>query len=490
MAGDKASVGTTDLEAALAALRRDYSKLSSRIRVLEHTVSCECDGVALRLHFPSFRQGQATVAELTDAIVSFLIHFALPRKQVAAVDALYGNVSQEEFLLNYNQLSEAARNLFKRANETTNLPAKNIFMCAPEKGRTRPLESTDFWNLSGRAGRLQREFQGSIFLIDYASWKKKPLDGPKDVVVAPAIEKSVKEHEAQLLTVITDKNVGKRSEGEVLETAFGRLFSDHKKGELAMTLGRLGILSNSKQYETLSSALIIADGKITIPADVVRRTPSISAHKQQRLFDHFQAAITEGTEAVKKLIPRHPRESEAFQSYADILELCYDLILGIDTSKGLHRFHAVIALKWMLGVPLPQIVDVQIKRSPKKIVRTTIRETLELIETQIRFQAVRLFGCYNTLLIYALDQAGMIDLVSSIPALPLYLEVGASDKTMISFISLGFSRVTAMKLNELSSRKDLDVVGARQWLRDRPLETLGLSSLLLEEVRTITAANA
>ncbi|MFW8642331.1 helicase-related protein [Rhizobium beringeri] len=60
-----------------------------------------------------------------------------------------------------------------------NLPAKNIFMFAPEKGRTRALESTDFWNLAGRAGRLKREFQGNIFLIDYDKWKKKPLDGPK-----------------------------------------------------------------------------------------------------------------------------------------------------------------------------------------------------------------------------------------------------------------------------------------------------------------------
>lgn len=75
-----------------------------------------------------------------------------------------------------------------------NLPAKNIFMFAPERGRTRALESTDFWNLAGRAGRLKREFQGNIFLIDYDKWKKKPLDGPKDSVVTPAIESSLNEH--------------------------------------------------------------------------------------------------------------------------------------------------------------------------------------------------------------------------------------------------------------------------------------------------------
>jgi hypothetical protein len=142
----------------------------------------------------------------------------------------------------------------------------------------------------------------------------------------------------------------------------------------------------------------------------------------------------------------------------------------------------------MRGVPLPQIIDEQINRPKAKPPQTTIRETLNLIETDIRFQAVRLFGCYHALLVYALDSAGMIDLASSIPSVPLYLEVGASDKTMISFIALGLSRVTAMKLNDLSARKDLDVPAALQWLRARAPESLGLSPLLLSEVRLIIAA--
>jgi hypothetical protein len=33
-----------------------------------------------------------------------------------------------------------------------------------------PLDSIDFWNLAGRAGRLRREFQGNIYMINYAKW--------------------------------------------------------------------------------------------------------------------------------------------------------------------------------------------------------------------------------------------------------------------------------------------------------------------------------
>lgn len=371
-----------------------------------------------------------------------------------------------------------------------NLPVKNIFMCAPEKGRTRPLESTDFWNLSGRAGRLRREFQGNIFLIDYARWKKKPLDGPREAVVVPAIESTIREQREQLVRVISDQPGIRGRDDPSLETTFVRLYSDHKKGELVETFLRIGIGPDAQETTALVQALDTADRAISLPADIIRLTPNISAHKQQTLFDSLLSEIAKGRDSAVGLIPRHPRESDAYNSYTTILKMCHGIILGIDTSRNLHRFHALIALKWMLGLPLPQIIEDQIKREAKKNVRTTIRDTLELIETQIRFQAVRLFGCYNTLLAFALQSADHPDLASSIPSLPLFLEVGASDKTMISFIALGLSRVTAMKLNDLSARKDLDVPGALQWLRTRQLETLGLSPLLIAEVRTIITVAA
>jgi hypothetical protein len=68
-----------DLEAALATLARDYTKLEARIRELTHTITCTCSGVTLRLHFPAFRQSKPTVAELVDAIALYLVNFALPR---------------------------------------------------------------------------------------------------------------------------------------------------------------------------------------------------------------------------------------------------------------------------------------------------------------------------------------------------------------------------------------------------------------------------
>lgn len=118
-----------------------------------------------------------------------------------------------------------------------NLPAKNVFMCKPEKGRTHPLEGTDFWNLAGRAGRLRREFQGNIFLIDYDDWKAKPLDQPRDSVIVPALEAGVVDRLDDLVAIMRDDDSERRDAD--LETLFVRLLDDHTRGELPTTLARL-----------------------------------------------------------------------------------------------------------------------------------------------------------------------------------------------------------------------------------------------------------
>lgn len=368
-----------------------------------------------------------------------------------------------------------------------NLPAKNIFMFAPEKGRRNPMMSTDFWNLSGRAGRLRKEFQGNIFLIEYDAWKEKPLAGPKDAIIVPAVENAIKNRGDELISVIRDEefDIAKRNDAD-LETAFGRLLSDLRHGNLPLTLERAGIPPGSSKAKDIIDALEEASSHIFLPVEVTRQTPSISAHKQQKLSDAINRKIEQlGADQARTLLPQHPREDDAFISYSNILEMCHSILLGIDTSKGLHRFHALMAKRWMQGIPVPRIIDEQIKRQKSKSMRVVIRDTLEIIEKSIRFDVVRLFNCYSSVLGHALVTAGLHEIRDDLPTVTLFLEVGASDKTMISFITLGLSRISARKLNDLAARKDMDIEQAKEWLRTRQADQLGLSPLLQEEVRTI-----
>ncbi|MCP2080806.1 UNVERIFIED_ORG: superfamily II DNA or RNA helicase [Methylorubrum zatmanii] len=373
-----------------------------------------------------------------------------------------------------------------------NLPAKHIFMCKPEKGRGKPIESTDFWNLAGRAGRLMREFQGNIFLIDYENWIKKPLSGPKDDVVEPAIGHTISQYPDQFIRTVQDRSGSLREKNQdVLDSSFVKLFSDFRSGRITEAFARAGISDGSDRSENILTAFDSIRSTITLPDAVLKRSSNISPHKQETLYRHFKERLAnEGRDAAVGFLPAHPREENAFKSYEKILYLCYTMLLIKPPTDLTHRFHALLALRWMLGWPLPRIIQTQIDRNPGKSTRKIIRDTLNVIETEVRFQSVRMFTCYNSILVYALDEFGYVDLASAVPGIPLYLEVGASDQTMISFVGLGLSRAVATRLNDLAGDKNLSPAKAIEWLAGRSIDSLGLSPLLAEEVRNILKISA
>jgi len=368
-----------------------------------------------------------------------------------------------------------------------NLPARNIFMLKPTKGQGRPLQPPDFWNLAGRAGRLRREFQGNIFLVDYDDWVTKPVRASKDLDVTPAIENSIKLSRSHLLSVMQGKATpGSKSKKIELETAFVRLFADHKEGKLGNTFSKLQLIDSEK--EEMERQLREAEGRISLPQDILRRNHNVSAHKQQKLFDRIMEDVKNG-EAV---LPLPPRDRQAFNSYAAILKVCHETILGIDTSKKLYRYHAVLARKWMNGESLPRIIRDGLRRLRDKgeapDVRRYIRSTLEDIEDAIRFQTIRLFGCYRSLLEFALGQDGKAHGVD-IPDVELFLEIGASNKTTVSLISLGLSRAVAIKLEGARSEYDseLDLMEALAWLQScsQDLDVFRLSESQVSEVLSV-----
>jgi len=194
------------------------------------------------------------------------------------------------------------------------------------------------------------------------------------------------------------------------------------------------------------------------------------------------------------LIPLHPSDPQAFNSYSGMLELCHEIILDIDTSKKLHRFHALLARRWMLGWSIPRIISERIKRDKNPDIRKIIRSTLEAIEDAIRFQTIRLFGCYKVLLEFALSETDADDRVKQIPDVELFLEIGASNKTTVSFIYLGLSRALAIRLTgaRQESAPELGVEDALRWLRMQSDDwgSLGLSPLQIEEVKKLLRKTA
>jgi superfamily II DNA/RNA helicase len=366
-----------------------------------------------------------------------------------------------------------------------NMPAQNIFMHTPKRKRSTPLESIDFWNLAGRAGRLRKEFQGNIYLLNYQEWKEKPLSGPRLSPIVPAMQQAIHLRGSDLNAVIDDDSAAQISARSELETAFVRLLSDYKSGRIATTLDRSYPSPSPASRQQLENALSLAAERISLPATILRLSPTISAHRQQELYSYLTSAIDSGSRnAARGLLPAHPREGAAFESYVKVLDRLHRTILPKANSEKQNRFFSVMLLKWMQGIPIPEMIDDRARFQTASI-STHIRATLDLVEKELRFNYVRAFGCYNAILAHVLSNTGFGELAGSIPSISLYLEVGASDKTMISFVALGLSRMTAKRLNSLSPNKSLGLVDARNWLAGQNLDFFGFSAHVRREIELV-----
>lgn len=305
--------------------------------------------------------------------------------------------------------------------------------------------------------------------------------------IVPAMEAGILNRSGDLLRIISEAG-GKPDDD--LEAAFVRLLHGQKRGTLDPLLDRMrtGAPAFDERIGRIRHAVNSIADQIMIPAEVLKKSPNVSAHKQQRLYDALMAHARQSPEAARSLLPKHPRDEGAYETYASILQLCHREILGLRPESKFHRFIALIALWWMEGRPLPRIVQNQINRHRGKDRRQVVRDTLELVERDVRYQCVRLFNCYTAILMQVLDDLNFGAIREPVPSVSLFLEVGASDRTMISLMALGVSRIVAMKLSPQAPSRDLDVDAVRTWLQFRPIDSLGLSIALQEEVLELLAS--
>jgi hypothetical protein len=151
-----------------------------------------------------------------------------------------------------------------------NLPARNLFLYKPFKGAKAPMQSVDFWNLAGRAGRLGREFAGNVFLIDYDEWQSKPLSGPRQQHLVSALTTHLTRDPNALVEYMRDRDrkPEPRKNIDEFEGTFVRLFTDYRQKKLEATLERAGLSPGSETAIKVNSALSEIASTITLSDEV------------------------------------------------------------------------------------------------------------------------------------------------------------------------------------------------------------------------------
>lgn len=372
-----------------------------------------------------------------------------------------------------------------------NMPAQNLFLHNPQKGNKEPISAVDFWNLAGRAGRLGKEFTGNIFLIDYGSWKNDPMSGSKEQETIPSIEKHITLQTSDLVEYIEDSTrKPDRNKPDEYENTFVQLVRNEWDGSLEQTISSAGLDLDDPQRSALINAVKNSVSNTDVTAAVLEQSPTVSVHRQQSLFDRLDKSLRE--RGASGIIPKHPLDTDAYESYMACIKRCHDEILKYPRKDNSHRYFAQSCLRWMKGEPLPSIIDNKIdflrSRGKNPSISTVIRDTLSEVEQDIRFKYVRLFSCYNAVLGAVLIKNSLQSQISSIPPIPLFLEVGACSPTMISFMGLGLSRYTAGKLQTLPRRADMSQADARIWLQRQDIEALDLPAASIKEIKRMVPA--
>ena len=359
--------------------------------------------------------------------------------------------------------------------EGVNLPAKSIIIRKPTRGRGKPLNQNDFWNLAGRAGRWGKEYSGNIFCIEPSDWDVQPEPNKTKQEIKRAIN-TIENNGNELLEYIQNESPRNVAESrQDLEFAFGYFYIKHiiDKDDIP----------SYPFYVELIQELEKVNTKISLPSSILKKNPGISPLAQQALFDYFNSHI----DTIEELIPVYPNDRNAFDEYTKLVDLIGKTISCYPAELNASR--AILLINWMSGKPLSYLIDRSFRSYQKngynKPLPVVIREVMDNVENFVRFKFAKDSSCYVDILRYVLEINGKQDLIENIPQLSLWLEFGVSQKTHLSLLALGLSRNTVLELAQLTISTEKSVEECLAWLRSLNLEELDLSPIMINDIKKV-----
>ncbi len=380
--------------------------------------------------------------------------------------------------------------------EGVNMPAKNIFIENPHKGKEHaemPLSKHEFWNLAGRAGRLTKDFYGNVFLVNYRSWKEDPIKGEKERTVESALYSTIYDRYDEIKNYLESKKIGVEDFGAI-ESSINKLFSEYKKGSLDSFLQKSAQKISSEKQLELRSLLEKIDVEITVPNEILKKNPHVSIVSQQKLFNYFLEKNKKGKlESCDPIHPANPNH-EGNTKWLNLKSIFNRINNNFspeplsDKEKKGRNSHisrmAVYSMQWMRGLPVAVMILEHIKYTKSSNINSCVRIVLGWIEKDIKFHFAINTKCYLDLLTYCWAINGV---KKELAPIHLFLEMGACNYTMISLMGIGLSRPTAKDLEDKMANKEMNEEEVYKWLKNNKdnLVSRGISGVTLKEINKI-----
>ncbi len=324
-----------------------------------------------------------------------------------------------------------------------NLPAKHIVIENPKSGVGNPMGRPDFLNLAGRAGRLLKEFQGSVWCLAPDLWEEKSYTGERLQSIQSSMSK-VMEDGGTLIQGLMKGSINSENEKELAEAGLGRLY--HESIELGFDELRKKYESSGNSEQLDDTIELVSSMKITLPQELLDAHRALRPDHLQKLYDVFMSAVL--IEDFSLLMPFEVGGKARMQFAVKTICDAFDWEL----SELQYLWYCGVAHKWVTGEPVGKILRERVSRlresNPDAVASPIIRSLLGVIEKKIRFSLVKYFSAYEDVFRHAMKNRGYQINAIKIAPYHTFLEFGSCNKVDLSLMALGFSRFTAIRLRE------------------------------------------
>ena len=338
--------------------------------------------------------------------------------------------------------------------EGINMPAKNVFIVVNKKGQSN-FTPIDFWNLAGRAGRLNIELSGDIFCIkeNENDWKNTDiLESKGEIELKPTVLSQIERNLIKIESIILDKNIsGTQTEKEILRYISNIICIDTMEidTEYKSPIIKQLIENNKIQIIEYAQEKTI---DINVPLTILKSNQSIDLKIQNKVYN----IITKDSAEFK--LPNKIN----YEICLNILYELYDLYEWNHTDNKLKykkslKYYALLMNKWINGSSLSQIINESIdynhlnndsfyinhknvgkfNKENKEHINVLINNIIKDIETILRFSLEKYFNHYYLILV---EQLGEEDSGANFAQ---FLEYGTQNKLIIALQNLGVSRHSA-----------------------------------------------
>jgi len=394
--------------------------------------------------------------------------------------------------------SEEIKNVFCTSTllEGINMPTQNIFILDNQNGR-KTLSSIDFWNLSGRAGRLTRELEGNIFCVqsDNVKWKNKDILKKEKINVEPTILNRVDKNLIKIEKILSDRDItGTEEEKEILKYIANIIKIDSLTIDTNYKSPVITKLINKNK----DKIIILAKTKTEtyeIPKIILSNNQTINFDVQNNVYKLL----------IKNRQPLPPSNKINYEVCLSVLNYFHEIYIWKNAESRLQnknslKYYAVLMNKWIIGLPLSQIIvqsinwysennsdiwidytkKVPFDKNNKQHINIRIEEIIDDIEYILRFLLEKYFNHYYQVLVKILGEDNAGENWATL------LEYGTQNRIVIAMQNIGFSRNTALKIHQNYKNALVISEGKLQEINKSMLmNCFKPSSLEYEEVRNV-----